>query len=170
MPLFPSVGDIDVVRLHDSDLPQLTRLCSACTAFFELVEGQPASEATAAEILGDWGPEVARGTKHVFGFMKRNELIGVAELLQGYPSPGEWFIGLLLLHPSYRGAGLGTELCNALMTWIGGEGGTAVRLLVQHQNHKARAFWERQQFSVERETTAHVGHLESPASVFLRAI
>ena len=170
MPLFPSIGEIDVVRLQDSDLPQLSRLCSACTAFFELVEGQPGSEATAAEILADLSPELARGTKHVFGFMKRNELIGVAELLQGYPSPSEWFIGLLLLHPSHRGAGLGTRLCNALMAWIGREGGTAVRLLVQHQNHRARGFWERQRFSVERETISRVGHLESPASVFLRAI
>ena len=170
MPLFPTITDVDVVRLGESDLPQLSRLCLACTAFFELVEGRAGGDATAAEILGPLAPEQERGTKHVFGFKRRDELIGVAELLQGFPSPTEWFIGLLLLHPDYRGTGLGARLCTGIIDWIRDEGGIAVRLVVQHQNHRARAFWKRQGFSVEREMISGAGRLESGGWIFLRGI
>jgi hypothetical protein len=38
--------------LGQSDVPRLKDLCLACSAFYELIEGQPANEATAAELLG----------------------------------------------------------------------------------------------------------------------
>lgn len=144
-------AEIDVVRLDETDLPRLSHFCRDCTAFFELVAGHPGGEATAAEMLGPLAPEYARGTPHVFGFERNGELIGVAELLQGYPSEREWCIGLLLLHPEQRRGGLGTRLCTNLLEWIRAEGGTAVRLVVQHQNPRARVFWERQGFAFERD-------------------
>lgn len=170
MTLLPIIADVDVVRLEKTDLPRLSRFCVDCTAFFELVEGQPGGEATAAEILGPLDPEHARGTRHVFGFQRNDELIGVAELLQGYPSAREWYIGLLLLHPEHRRRGLGARLCSEILDWIRVQGGTAVRLVVQHQNHLARVFWERQGFSVEREVVSQVGRLRSPVWILLRPI
>jgi ribosomal protein S18 acetylase RimI-like enzyme len=165
----PTIPDVDVVRLEEADLPRLSRFCGDCTAFFELVEGQPGGEATAAEILGPLDPEHARGTKHVFGVQLNDELIGVADLLQGYPSAGEWFIGLLLLHPEQRGTGLGARLCAEIVEWIRVQGGNAVRLVVQHQNPLARVFWERQGFSVEREAESGGRH-HSRVWILLRRI
>lgn len=159
MPTF--TADADLVRLDQTDLPRLSRLCADCSAFFELVEGQPGGAATAAEILGPLDPEHAHGTRHVFGVQKNNELIGVVDLLQGHPSAREWYIGLLLLHPEHRGGGLGARLCTEILDWIRVQGGVAVRLVVQHQNSLARDFWERQGFSVEREVVSRVGRLES---------
>src|ERR1051326_8989381 len=48
----PAVVDVDVVPLSNADLTRVARLCSECTAFFELVESHPGGETTAAEILG----------------------------------------------------------------------------------------------------------------------
>jgi hypothetical protein len=47
------VDDATAVRLGKPDLPRLSDLCLCCTAFYELVEGQPATAATTAEIY-DW--------------------------------------------------------------------------------------------------------------------
>lgn len=164
-----NIADVEVVRLDATDLSRLPRLCAACTDFFELVEGLPGGEATAAEILGPLPPELAVGTRHVFGLAKAGELVGVVDLLQGYPSPQEWYIGLLLLLPEYRRRGLGARFCTEILSWIRLRGGVAVRLIVQHQNPLARVFWEQMGFSVEREVVTQAGSLASPVWVLLRA-
>jgi ribosomal protein S18 acetylase RimI-like enzyme len=48
------------------------------------------------------------------------------------------------------------------------EGATTVRLIVQQQNPRARRFWERQGFTVEREMMATAGKLESPVWLLRR--
>jgi ribosomal protein S18 acetylase RimI-like enzyme len=149
--------------LTAADRFRLERLCRECTDFFELVEGQPGGTETAAEILGPLPPNVTSGTKRVLGIERGGDLIGVAELLAGFPSPNEWYIGLLLLRPDARSAGAGTTIWEILRTGMKVEGATAVRLIVQTQNPRARRFWERLGFAVEKEVVAKVGKLESRA-------
>lgn len=146
-----TVAGEEVVRLDEADFSALSRLCLRSTTFFELIDGRPATEATAAEILGPLAPEYAHGTKHVFGLKLSRELIAVAELLQGYPHATDWYIGLLLIDPSCRRQGLGARFCAGMLTWIRQLGGSAVRLVVQEQNADARMFWERQGFEIESE-------------------
>jgi len=126
--------DETVVRLAADDLAKLSRLCLACTGFYEMVEGHPASDATAAEILGPLAPEYAACVKHVFAVMKDGALIAVIELLQGHPSARDWCIGLLLVNPQHRRRGLGARLCTAILDWIAEHDGAMVRLVVQQQN------------------------------------
>ena len=142
----------DAVRLVEADLPALSRLCQKCTAFFELVEGESATEATAEEILGPLDPDYAHGVKHVWGVQRDGEWIAVAELLQGHPGVRDWYIGLLLVDPEHRRQGLGGRFCAGILEWIARLGGSTVRLLVHQQNPEARSFWERQGFEVERES------------------
>lgn len=163
-----SIGDVEVVRLGAVDLSRVAHLCAACTEFFELVEGSPGGESTAAEILAPLPPEYAAGTRHLFGLAKGDELVGLVDLLEGYPSPQDWYIGLLLLLPESRRRGLGARFCTEILRWIRTRGGAAVRLVVQHQNPRARVFWERMGFSVEREDVVQAGSLTSPVWVLLR--
>lgn len=165
----PTIVDETLVSLGPDDLGRLTRLCLACTGFFELVEGQPAGDAAAAEILGPLPPEYAGRVKHVFAVERAGDLMAVVELLQGHPTARDWYIGLLLIDPQHRGRRLGTRLCAAVLDWIAALEGATVRLVVQHQNSGARTFWERQGFSVERETTKQAGRLENRVWILARA-
>ncbi len=149
--------------LTAADRSRVEELCRECTDFFELVAGQPGGTETAAEILGPRPSNVRSGTKKVLGLQRGEDLVGVVELLAGFPSPNEWYIGLLLLRPDERSAGAGTIVWNDLRTKMKMDGATAVRLIVQKQNPGARRFWERQGFAVEKEVSAKVGKLESQA-------
>jgi len=146
-----------------ADRGRLETLCRECTEFFELVEGQPGGSATAGEILGPLPANVTSGAKSIFGLERGNELIGVAELLAGFPLPNEWYVGLLLLRPDARCAGAGTMVWENLRERMRAEGAVAARLIVQKQNPRARRFWERQGFTVEKEIVVKVGKLESQA-------
>jgi ribosomal protein S18 acetylase RimI-like enzyme len=158
------------VRLGEPDRARLEDLCLSCTAFYELIEGRSATEATATEILGPLEPKCAQGTKHVWGVEAHGKLIAVAELLQGYPSTHDWYIGLLLVAPEQRRKGIGSQFCASLMRWMAVHGATTVRLVVHQQNAGARSFWGRQGFAVERKLVKRSGHLEGPVWIFVRSI
>jgi ribosomal protein S18 acetylase RimI-like enzyme len=162
MSAFPIVTAASVVLLDQRDQSRLSELCRQCTDFFALVEGQAGGSETAAELLGPLHGDVT-GTKLVFGIARRGVLVGVAELLEGFPGPKDWYVGLLLLVPAARGKGLGTEVWLGLRDWMHGRGAAVVRLVVQKQNLPARAFWAKNGFTVEKEIVGKVGKLESPA-------
>jgi len=159
-----------VFPLSDPDLPKLKDLCLVCTAFYELVEGQPATEATAAEILGPLEPRYVHGTKHVWGVEAQGKLVAVAELLEGHPTTHDWYIGLLLVAPEQRRKGLGTRFCEMILDWLAVHRATTVRLVVHKQNVVARTFWERQGFVPEREVVKRSGRLEGPVWIFVRPV
>jgi ribosomal protein S18 acetylase RimI-like enzyme len=155
------------VDLRAADRPRLAELCRECTDFFELVEGQAGGTTTADEILGPLPAHVASGTKRVFGLERGQRLVGVVEILEGFPRPNEWQIGLLLISPHFRGAGLGTDTWLCIRSWVSRQGGQHVRLVVQKQNPAARRFWEKHGFTVEKETVLTVGRLSSSVWVML---
>jgi ribosomal protein S18 acetylase RimI-like enzyme len=151
-----------------ADHQRLESLCLACTDFFQRIEDQPGGRETAAELLGPLAPDVSSGEKSLVGVENGGELVGVVELLAGFPQPQEWYVGLLLLRPDRRGAGAGTAIWEHLRQRMTQEGATSVRLIVQHQNPRARRFWERQGFAVDREMVAKAGKLESPVWLLRR--
>ena len=157
-------------RLGPADLGRLAELCVRCSDFFELIGGEPATEATAAEILGPLAEKVARGTKHVWGLEEGGRLMAVTELLQDYPAAGEWYVGLFLIAPERRRQGLGARICAAIRDWIAGQGGTTLRLVVQPQNGDARRFWEREGFAIEREVMSRTGRLEGAVAVLKASV
>jgi ribosomal protein S18 acetylase RimI-like enzyme len=160
--------DAQFLSLTSADRPRLLQLCRSCAAFYELIEGQPPNDETAAEILGPLDARYARGTKHVWGVEKEGALIAVAELLEGYPSAHDWYIGLLLVAPEHRRQAVGAQLCAALLCWMSERGASVVRLVVHQQNAGARAFWDRQGFTVEREVFKRSGRLEGPVWILAR--
>lgn len=163
-------GHFEALRLNNADLIALTRLCLRCTDFFELVEGQPASHATVAEILAPAEGDHARGVKHVWGVKSGDEVLAVAELLEGYPGDGDWYIGLLLIDPAHRRKGIGTAFSAAVLDWIIDQGGTTVRLVVQEQNPEAASFWMRQGFALERQARQTLGIRTNRVSVLVRSV
>jgi ribosomal protein S18 acetylase RimI-like enzyme len=166
----PSHTEESTCHLDPCDAEQLAIFCQRCTEYFQLVEGRPGGPATAAEILGPLPEKVTSGTKHVLGFKRRGEIFGVAELVEGFPKPTDWYVGLLLLVPEERHSGTGTRIWNDLRQMMLSRGAGSVRLIVQQQNPLARRFWERQGFALEGETTTQVGTLASPVWKMILAV
>ena len=161
MNLLPASSRARAVELGAADHLRLADLCRECTDFFELVDAQAGGPITADEILGPLPERITSGRKQVFGIEREDDLVGVAEILEGFPRPTEWQIGLLLVLPRLRSVGLGTKVWLGIRAWICQQGGSLVRLIVQKQNPEARRFWEKNGFSVEREAVMEVGKLST---------
>jgi GNAT superfamily N-acetyltransferase len=165
-----AVAGLRGVVLGDGDRARLAAFCAATSDFFELIEGQPGGDAQAAELLAPLEPPYDDGVRTVWGFERDGRLVAVAELLGGYPTERDWYIGLLLLHPDERARGLGRALVAAVRRWLAERDGDVVRVVVQEQNPRARAFWEREGFTLEREVVKRTGAREGKVAVLARAI
>lgn len=152
----PQLPPYEVRRLTDADADTIQDLYVRCTAFVELVEGRPPAADEGLDLLHAKPPGVKDENKLVFGIFEDGQMIGALDILRGYPDPGVWYLGLLMLSPDTRGRGLGAQAYSATRQWVEACGGKAVRLVVQAQNDAALRFWERQGFVVIGATTQNL--------------
>ncbi|QRO01407.1 GNAT family N-acetyltransferase [Archangium violaceum] len=138
-----------VVQLGAQDVEALRALVERCHAFMTLVYG--ALEPDAAEaILESLPPGKTLEDKFAFGLYAegKKELLGVLDAVRGFPEQDEWIIGLLMIDPDHRRAGLGARFVGAFEQWVRGQGAAGIRLVVQEQNPDALRFWQRQGYEV----------------------
>lgn len=132
--------------LSDPDVDELFAFMTRCSAFFELVTGHPPEREDAAQLIHDRPDTLPPERKLVIGLRRNGRVVGVLELLQGYPDPRIWNLGLLLLEPSVRGAGLGSAVYAATRRWAAAHEARRIQLVVQEQNPPALAFWRKMGF------------------------
>ncbi|MBK7032054.1 MAG: GNAT family N-acetyltransferase [Ignavibacteria bacterium] len=105
-------------------------------------------------LLQNVPPSTAKEDKIVLGFHDETGLlVAICDLLRNYPSAGEWWIGLLMIDPKYRSAGLGTQILQDVVNMARAEEATALWVAPLEQNPNAQRFWERHGFVEQR--TAH---------------
>jgi ribosomal protein S18 acetylase RimI-like enzyme len=136
------------IEAETSDLAALQALHLRCADFVEATTGHPPRDDEAARLLAILPPGKTLADKQVLGFHRDGEMIGVVDLLRGYPSPTDWYIGLFLLSPEVRGAGLGTSVVDEIVERVRAEGGRALHLIVLENNPRALAFWRRHRFEL----------------------
>lgn len=95
-----------------------------------------------AELLTMRPPGRQPDDKHVLGLFD-DELVGVLDLIRGYPDASLAFLGLLFIHGRRRGEGLARQLHEAGLdlarNW---PEVTAIRIGVVQTNAEANLFWE----------------------------
>ena len=114
--------------------------------FFLLCEGKAG---TAEELLGALPPTKGLEDKTVLGIYEGPLLMGLLDLVQDYPERGTWTIGYFIMHPAFRGQGIGDRFLQDLSDALQSLGALKLRCIVQHQNPRARLFWTNHGFVVK---------------------
>jgi ribosomal protein S18 acetylase RimI-like enzyme len=136
------------LELGTPDVAELQALHLRCADFVEATTGWPPRDDEAARLFAQLPPGKTPADKQVLGVIQGGALVGVIELLAGHPGPTDWYVGLLLLSPEVRGAGLGTSLVQEIVERVLAAGGRVLHLIVREDNLRAIAFWERQGFTL----------------------
>jgi len=148
-------------RLTLADAPALQRLCERCSDYYEMEEGVSTPPNAAEHVLNSLPPGKTHADKHVIGIVAPDgELVGVLELVRDCPGEREWWLGLLLLEPDARTAGLGSRVLHEVERAVAAAGGTVIHLGVLEHNASAERFWRRHGFAELRRQpyTANSGH------------
>lgn len=131
-------------RLDRPDDPLLVQELLLTTAdYTERITGQQPGPSDGADLLIMRPPGTQPDDKHVLGLFDDEELVGVLDLIRGYPDVSRSFLGLLLIHGRRRGEGLARQIHEAgldlIRSW---PEVTAIRLGVVQTNAEANLFWE----------------------------
>jgi GNAT superfamily N-acetyltransferase len=142
----PALDDAVFRPLGEAEGPALQRLLERCADFDVFMRGAPPATEAAQELLEACPAGHPLEKKLVFGLERDGELIGALDLLRDFPEPNDWHLGLLLFEPQSRSGGLGERVVAALRTWIAGQGGRTIRLVVHDLNEDGARFWVRMGF------------------------
>ena len=134
-----------IVRLSpERDLAAVQALYLRCADFIELTTGAPPTGEEAREVFFNLPRNRTLDDKLVMGCrdVESGALIAVLEMIRGYPSETDYWIGLFLLDPARRRQGLGTRFLHAYQQWAHRQGAQRLQLLVVTQNNAGQAFWQ----------------------------
>lgn len=82
-------------------------------------------------------------------------LVAIGDLAFGYPEADDAYLGLLLLVPQARGEGLGQAVLGEVKKLARLRRASRLMIGVLDANERARAFWERQGFELDRTSGPH---------------
>lgn len=136
------------IEAGSTDLDALQALHLRSADFVEATTGHPPRDDEAARLLTVLPPGKSLADKQVLGVSCDGEMVGVVDLLRGYPGPTDWYIGLFLLSPEVRGVGLGASVVEETVERVMADGGRALHLIVREDNPRALAFWRRHRFEL----------------------
>lgn len=96
--------------------------------------------------------------KHPVGFYDQdNHLIGILDLVIGYPEKSSAYIGWFLLDASLRGAGIGSQLFADIRASLKGQGYCHLSVGVPERSEDGQAFWQKQGFVFNGQTMEEDG-------------
>jgi GNAT superfamily N-acetyltransferase len=138
------------------DAPALQRLYEACTDYFLLSEGTPPRASAAADEFGNLPPGVPASAKFVFALPAQDGSTPAVLLegLRNHPQPRVWYIGLLLVQPRLRSAGLGSRVFAEFESLARRCGALELHLCVFDASPSALRFWQRNGFGFHRAIAA----------------
>lgn len=141
----PRIEGVNVRVLSERDMPVLAESFARDHAFFDDINGRfiPVEEICAA-IPAGLGPD----SKHLFVIERDGRVVGMLDLIEGYPEPGIMHLGFLYIVEGARG-GLGRRALHGLYPWAKARGCTAMRLGVVESNLRARHLYATEGFVFE---------------------
>lgn len=168
----PAIDGYDVRRLATADAAELQALYERCSDYHQQHEGVPTRPDAAEEGLAALPPGTPGSDKFALGlYPPGGGMAAYLDLVRDYPSAGEWQIGLLMIDPALRGAGLGSRVCRAAVEWMASQGARTVTLGVLEHAPDAERFWRRIGFEeIRRQPYTSPGGRESRLIVMVRTL
>ncbi|MFK7878455.1 GNAT family N-acetyltransferase [Roseobacter sp.] len=85
-----------------------------------------------------------------FSVMQERAMLGMLCIAEGYELPDDWWIGLVLLDPAFRGRGIGHSVLELVKKKARSAKMTMLKLAVLEANPRALHFWTQEGFVPHR--------------------
>ena len=92
------------------DLAALQRVLEGASGYKQRVTGHPVGPADAQSLFSALPPDLGYDAKHVLAVELDGDVIGVVDLLDGWPDPQTAHVGLLLLDEPHQQLGIGGQI------------------------------------------------------------
>ena len=102
-------------------------------------------------------PRLSEDFLQHFAIMEGTAMSGMVCIAKGYEFPEDWWIGLLLIDPAFRGRGIGRKVLRSLRDRARRQDVAMLKLSVLQANPCGLRFWRREGFVHHRDAPALPG-------------
>lgn len=125
------------------DLLEVQRVLESAPDYANAIQGVPFDALEATRTFTELPPGVDPSAKTVLGVYSNDELVGVVDLIDGFPVATTAMLGLLLIAGTHHRRGLGTRVVHAVEDLVTSWGTCdRIRIGIVRANAPAFAFWE----------------------------
>lgn len=144
-------GQYRVRRLTEQDVSEVYLLCSRNELYYRYCPPFVSEESVRGDMKA-LPPKVAPENKYYIGFYDKDALIGVMDLIIGYPDEDTAFIGFFMMDVLVQGKGKGSGIIDEVCTYLKESRIAKVRLGWVDGNPQSAHFWHKNGFSETGET------------------
>ncbi len=143
-----------VRRLEERDIPDIYALCIKNPLYYEYCPPVVTPEGIKSD-MEELPPNTAPSQKYYLGFYEQQKLIAVLDLIDGYPTKENAFIGFFMIDTSIQKQGIGSQMIEEVCDVLTKEGFGSIRLAWVKGNPQAEHFWKKNGFQVLKETSSN---------------
>lgn len=147
-----------VRRLTADDLDMICRFCQA-DAQYAAFCGQEITVDVIRHDMDALPPGTLPEQKYYVGFFDRGAMIALLDLITGYPTDADTFIGFFMTHSARQGEGLGSRIITGVLEALRRCGYRRCMLAMDSENPHSRHFWLKNGFVITREVPVEGGTL-----------
>lgn len=128
---------------YERDKDDVTAFLLRNQAYLIYQDGRGVDEATTKEVFyGELPATHTYEDKQIIGYFLNGELIGLVDILQHYPKPNTWVIGLMLIEALKRRQGIGRMVYQQTEAYLLDNEAKVARLGVLEDNIFGKSFWK----------------------------
>ena len=128
--------------IGEENINELYELCKSNEKYYSYLKEDLTMDGVKS-ILTDLPPNVTIDNKYVIGFYSENNLVGVMDLINNYPSNNKSFIGLFMLDKNVQGKGIGKYIIGKILNLYKSMDYESCHIGVIDSNIEAINFWEK---------------------------
>ena len=149
--------------LDESDLDIIYNLCKENKLYYHHCPPMISYELIKEDMYG-LPKGFLKENKYYTGIFDKEKLMGIIDILDGYPSKNVAYIGLFMLDIEYQGKGIGTAIINEFIEYLKDNNYNEIQLGYVKTNPQASRFWNKLGFSQCRDEVDFGEYFVIPAS------
>lgn len=158
---------LSLVPVESDDLREVEAIFDELTAFSRRVDGVPRRCDAAYTFATAIPPGYPNVRKHAFLAKRGSVAVGILDVIDGYPSAGTAFIGLLAIRETAQGSGIGRALFREAERFVrDGLKAQTMRLAVVETN-PVIGFWKKMGFRLTGEIKPYEGEALTSLAVLM---
>lgn len=132
-------------KLGYENIDDIFLLCQGNPQYYQYSKKELSPESIKCD-LKRTPPGTESDNKYYVGYYDNEKLIGILDLVDGYPGSKFAYIGFFMLDKSLQGAGIGSSLVEELMSYLKEAGFVICRLGIDRDNPQSNHFWTKNEF------------------------
>ena len=132
-----------ITSITTQNFPQAYEIYQSNQAFFQLVQGADTTPEKSIQDITALPPHCTPDQKLYIRISQNSQPLAVLDIIEKFPTPDCFWIGLLLVHRQHQGSNIGSQITQAILSAAKTAGYKKAQLGVVDSNKKGVHFWQK---------------------------